>query len=106
MEENIRREIYRRKKEKCKSRSQEIHEHQDKRDNNTFKKRKLNTEGEYKTVIQREVEIRDRNEKGETEEEESRKRQKKNTPRKILGGVLKDMEIVKDDVDWQKERNN
>ena len=37
MEENIRREIHRRRKEICKERSQEIHEHQEKREITTTK---------------------------------------------------------------------
>ena len=47
MEEKVRREIYRRKKELCKIRSTEIHEHQEKLENNNYKKRKINELGTH-----------------------------------------------------------
>ena len=84
----------------------EIHEHQKKIKNNNCKKRRTNEDGKYKTVLQREVEERDGKEKHMIEEEDkvvSRKRLKPNTPRKILGGVTKGMELAKE-VDWQKRR--
>ena len=44
--------------------------------------------------------MENKREKGELE---SRKKQKRNTPRKIIGGVLMDMELAVE-VDWQKRR--
>ena len=102
IEENVRKEIYRRRKEKCKKRSKEIHEHKERSENNNFKKRRLDEEGKYKTVIVREVEKREE----VIEEEEKvleRKKKKPNPPGKILGGVIKGMELAKE-IDWQKRR--
>ena len=102
IEENVRKEIYRRRKEKCKKRSKEIHEHKERIENNNFKKRRIDEEGKYKTVIVREVEKREE----VIEEEEKvleRKKKKPNPPGKILGGVIKGMELA-NEIDWQKRR--
>ena len=59
-EMRIRLEISRRRKEKCKDRSKEMHpEDQGERENPMHKRRKLEETGEYKTVLGRKQAIRD-----------------------------------------------
>ena len=54
MEDLMKVEIMRRKKERCKRRNVELHEHKDATENSKTKRRKLNEVGEYKLVVQKE----------------------------------------------------
>ena len=54
MEEILRREIVRRKKEKFKRNGNGIHKHRDTSDNNKQKRIKMDEEGKYKTIVQKE----------------------------------------------------
>ena len=54
MEEILRREIVRKKKEKSKRNGNGIHKHRDTSDNNKQKRRKMDEEGKYKTIVQKE----------------------------------------------------
>ena len=52
LEETVRREIARRRKENCKRRGKEIHEKEELGESKKQKRRKLNEDGKYKTVVQ------------------------------------------------------
>ena len=105
-EEILRMEIRRRRKEKCKKRSTEIHENEDKNEDNKQKRRKLDKDGKYKKVIQKTGAEKARNEKGE-EDQTSRKKRRveivRKEPYKVIGGEWKGMELA-EKVDWQKRR--
>ena len=110
-EMNLRQEIKRRRKENCKDRGREIHEGQDLMENNKQKKRKID-EKTYKTVIQpnimtRETETREGEELEvlEVTRKKARKEKEGRQPGRILGGIMRDMELA-EQVDWQKRRKD
>ena len=105
MEEKMRMEINKRKKDKCKRRGNEMHDFQDLRENNMLKKRRINKEGDYKVVVQnnKTEKNKERYENDHENEGLENKRLREEQPRKILGGRIRGMEIEKD-FDWQKHR--
>ena len=112
-EEKVRKEIARRRKERCKLRNKEIHDDDDKIENTKNKRRRIDAEGCYKVVIQRNrAEKReDDEEKTEIEKEgkpaKGRKKRRKilnqGNEYKILGGEIKGAELA-EKVDWEERR--
>ena len=73
----IRDEIGRRRKEKCQNRRNEIHpEEMVEKENTRHKRRKLNDEGDYKTVLPMKKPTREQNRSEIMRGEESTKRRK------------------------------
>ena len=62
IEDKVRAEIAKRRKERCKKRGSNIHNQQDIIDNNKAKKRKLDEEGRYKVVKRLEKTVREEEE--------------------------------------------
>ena len=107
MEDKLRSEIAKRKKEKCKQRNKEIHEHQDIQDDRKIKKRRIDEEGRFKTVVQTvkhgKEKLKEREEVKVETGEKDHKRHKKNPQVRFLGGIIKDM-VIEKEIDWQARR--
>ena len=111
----MRRDIARRRKERCKTRNREIHEMEDKLENEKLKKRRIDDNGKFKIVIQKQK--TQKREDAEEEEEEGieaeeglqekgRKRRKisgKDNEYRILGEVIRGAELA-EKVDWEERR--
>ena len=105
-EKMIRDEIGRRRKEKCQNRRNEIHpEEMVEKENTRHKRRKLNDEGDYKTVLPMKKPAREQNKSEIMRGEESTKRRKvEELPKKkLLGPVLKGYEL-EEPINWEEER--
>ena len=103
MEDLMKVEIMRRKKERCKRRNRELHEHKDAAENIKAKRRKLNEDGEYKMVVQKEKLEREPEMRNVEEKAYKRRRIVQQESRKFLGGELREMEL-EEEVDWKKRR--
>ena len=107
IEDKVRAEIAKRRKERCKKRGSNIHDQQDIIDNNKAKKRKLDDEGRYKVVMR--IEKTQREEEILRTDNTSSKRARQDpeethtAPKKILGAVEKNM-ILEEKIDWEKRR--
>ena len=103
--------ITRRRKEKCKERSKEIHsEEQGDRENPMHKRRKVEETGEYRTVLRKKVTER-REDSGEDSKKETKPKKRKveeetkdiaKEPYRILGERIYRHEI--ENIDWDEER--
>ena len=99
-EETVRKDIARRRKDRCKKRGKEIHEQEEKLFEKKQKRRKLDDEGNYKVVVQN-VRLEKDCARGEDEGREESKKRK--VEYKILGGEIKGM-IIEEKIDWQARR--
>ena len=88
VEEAVKRDIARRKKDRCKKRGKENHETEEIGENMRLKRRKLDTGGQYKTVVQMRSEPRDLK---DTEEED------------VDGRELKKMKVIEKEDELEKD---
>ena len=98
MEDLVKYEIKKRKKEKCKKRGEEIREGE--QTDTIAKKRKIDEDGSFKKVLQ--MKKPERREEEAEDPPTANKRKKIENTGKFLGGVIKDAEL--EEVDWEKYR--
>ena len=105
----LKKEIARRRKERCKKRGKEIHEHEDEIENNKQKRRKINENVEYNTVIQIKSRLERIDDQDEKEKEVGGSKRRKVTIEKeeykvkIVGRVIKGM-VIEGPIDWKERR--
>ena len=123
MEDMVKRDIARRKKERCKRRGKELHAREDAGESMKQKRRKIDVDGQYKTVVQTVTEQREEVDRlGEKDQKVRSKRVKRSEeevtedrdasaeeedpkmiPYKILGQEIKGA-VLEEPIDWQRRR--